>query len=92
MSYAVEDEPKFTIKAATDNIGRRTNGKGDITVVSPANSAVAPTVPSFMYIAPAKRGNAAANVERIALFAAMADAAIGRYAVTRYVKVEVKTK
>lgn len=69
-----------------------TYGSGAMTAVSPANSAVAPTVPSLLYIASAKRGKAAANVERVALFDAMADAAIGRYAVTRYVNVEVKTK
>ena len=61
-------------------------------VVSPASKAVAPTVPSLAYIAGANSGNPAANELRIALFAAMADAAIGRYATTRYVKVDVKTK
>lgn len=40
----------------------------------------------------AKRGNTPANVERMALFAAIADAAIGRYAVTMYVNVDVNTK
>lgn len=58
---------------------------------SPANSAVAPTVPSLLYIAGANRGNPAAKDERSALFPAIAEAASGRYAVTRYVKVEVKT-
>jgi len=61
-------------------------------VMSPARSAVAPTVPNRWYIAPAKSGNTAAKEERMALFDAIADAAMGRYAVTRYVKVDVKTK
>jgi len=69
-----------------------TYGKGAMMVVSPASNAVAPTVPSLAYIAGANSGNPAANELRIALFAAMADAAIGRYATTRYVKVDVKTK
>jgi hypothetical protein len=60
-----------------------THGSGAITVVKPARSAVAPTVPSLVYIAPANKGNPAANDERSALFAAMADAAMGRYATTR---------
>jgi hypothetical protein len=47
-------------------------------VVRPASNAVAPTVPNFVYMAPANKGNTAANDERIALFAAMAEAAIGR--------------
>ena len=70
----------------------RTYGSGAMRVISPARSAVAPTVPRALYICPAKRGNTAANVERIALFAAIALAAIGRYAVTRYVKTEVKMR
>ena len=69
-----------------------THGKGAIIVVRPANNAVAPTVPNRSYIAPANRGNAAANADRSALLLAMADAAIGRYAVTRYVNVDVNTK
>lgn len=74
----------------TPEIG--TYGSGAIKVVNPASSAVAPTVPSLAYIAGANRGNPAANDERIALFAAIADAAIGRYATTRYVKTELYTK
>ena len=58
----------------------------------PASRAVAPTVPSRLYIAPANSGNAAANADLIALFDAIAEAAIGRYAVTKYVKTDVKTK
>lgn len=61
-------------------------------VVNPASNAVAPTVPSLEYIAGANNGNPAANADRIALFDASADAAIGRYATTRYVKTELKTK
>jgi hypothetical protein len=61
-------------------------------VARPARRAVAPTVPSLLYMAPANNGNAAANADRSALLLAMAEAAIGRYAVTRYVNVDVKTK
>ncbi len=69
-----------------------THWSGASTVVRPARSAVAPTAPRRSYIARANNGNTAANVERIALFAAIADAAIGRYAVTVYVNVDVNTK
>ena len=69
-----------------------THGNGAMIVVRPANNAVAPTVPKRSYIAPANRGNTAAKVDRSALLLAMADAAIGRYAVTRYVNVDVNTK
>lgn len=69
-----------------------THGNGAMSVVRPANNAVAPTVPNRSYIAPANRGNAAAKADRRALLLAMADAAIGRYAVTRYVNVDVNTK
>ena len=58
--------------------------------MSPARSAVAPTVPRASYICPANNGKTAANVERSALLAAIALAAIGRYAVTRYVNTPVK--
>lgn len=71
---------------------RKTHGNGAMSVVNPANSAVAPTVPSFLYMAPANSGNTAAKEKRSAEFDAIAEAAIGRYAVTRYVKTEVKTK
>lgn len=47
-------------------------------VINPASRAVAPTVPSRWYIAPANRGKAAAKDDRIALLAAIADAAMGR--------------
>lgn len=57
---------------------RTTHGKGAMTAVNPAKSAVAPTVPSLRYMAPANKGNAAANEERIKLFPAMAEAALGR--------------
>jgi len=72
--------------------GTHTHGNGAIIVVRPASNAVAPTVPNRSYIAPANRGNAAAKADRRALLLAMADAAIGRYAVTRYVNVDVNTK
>ena len=68
---------------------RWTHGRGAMRVASPASKAVAPTVPSRSYICPAKSGNAAANDVRTAAFAAIADAAIGRYAVTRYVNTPV---
>ena len=57
-------------------------------VVKPAKSAVAPTVPSLSYICPANSGKPAAKLVRTNVFAAMADAAMGRYAVTVYVKIE----
>ena len=69
-----------------------THGKGAMSVARPASSAVAPTVPRRSYICPAKSGNTAANVLRSALLLAIALAAIGRYATTRYVKTEVKMK
>lgn len=47
-------------------------------VVKPASNAVAPTVPSRLYIAGANSGNAAANVHLSALLLAIAEAAIGR--------------
>ena len=46
-------------------------------------------MPSRLYIAGANNGNTAANKDLKALFEAIADAAMGRYAVTRYVKVDV---
>jgi len=54
-------------------------------VARPASSTVAPTVPKAAYICAVNNGNAAANDERIAELLAIADAAIGRYATTRYV-------
>ena len=60
-----------------------TYGKGAIMVISPASRAVAPTVPNLWYIWPANNGKPAAKLDRTALFAAIALAAIGRYAVTR---------
>ena len=47
-------------------------------VMTPARSAVAPSVPSLVYICPANSGNAAAKDERMNAFAAIAEAAIGR--------------
>lgn len=66
------------------------NGKGAAIVITPASRAVAPSVPSVMYIWPAKSGKAAANMERANAFAAIALAAMGRYALTRYVNVDEK--
>jgi hypothetical protein len=54
--------------------------------------AVAPTVPSLAYSGAANNGNTAAKLDRIALFAAIAEAAMGLYVVTRYVNVDVNTK
>lgn len=71
---------------------KTTYGSGVMSVVSPASRAVAPTVPRRSYIWPANSGNTAANVDRSALLLAIADAAIGRYATTRYVNVDVKMK
>jgi hypothetical protein len=59
-----------------------TDGSGDINVASPANNAVAPTVPSRVYMALANNKNAAAKVDRMKLLLARADATIGRYATT----------
>ena len=56
----------------------------------PARKAVAPTVPILAYICPAKSGKAAAKRERTNALAAITDAAMGLYADTRYVKVDVK--
>lgn len=52
-------------------------------VITPANNAVAPTVPRAVYIWPANNGKAQANDDRANAFAAIADAAMGRYAITR---------
>lgn len=49
-----------------------------MSVVKPASSAVAPTVPSLLYMALANSGNAAAKEKRIATLLARAEAAIGR--------------
>lgn len=73
-------------------MSRATHGIGAARVVKPASSAVAPTVPRRWYICPAKSGNAAANDVRTKVFEDIADAAIGRYAVTRYVKMVEKQK
>lgn len=54
----------------------------------PVRSAVTSTLPKRPYIA---GENATANTDLSALFSAMADVAMGRYAVARYRKVEVKT-
>lgn len=56
----------------------KTYGKGVMSVVKPASSAVAPTVPSLLYMALANSGNAAAKEKRIATLLARAEAAIGR--------------
>lgn len=60
-----------------------TYGSGAARVVSPANIAVAPTAPMRMYICLANSGKAAADEPRINVLEAIADAATGRYAVTR---------
>jgi hypothetical protein len=85
-SDSVEDESKQVAKVSSDNKScEKTYGRGAINVVSPASKAVAPTVPSLWYIAPAKRGKAQPKLDRMKLFPAMPDAAIGRYATTKYV-------
>ena len=61
----------------------RTYGNGAMIAAKLAISAVAPTVPRRWYMAPANNGKAAAKVDRIALLLAIADAAIGRYTVTK---------
>jgi hypothetical protein len=69
-----------------------TDGSGAITVVSPAKSAVAPTVPRRLYIYSAIRGKAQARIVLKKVLPAMAEAATGLYATTRYVNTEVKVK
>ena len=69
-----------------------TYGSGAITVVSPASSDVAPTVPSLLYICPANRGNAAAKIVRIAALHVRADTAADWYASTMYVMEDVNMK
>jgi hypothetical protein len=93
-SDSVEDESKQVVEFSADRSRShgKTYGRGAINVVSPASKAVAPTVPSLWYIAPAKRGKAQPKLDRMKLFPAMADAAIGRYATTKYVNTEVKAK
>ena len=49
-----------------------------MTAVSPANNAVAPTVPSLEYIAPANKGKPAAKELLMKLLLAIALAAMGR--------------
>jgi len=73
-------------------IAYSTKGSGAIAVVSPANSSVAPMVPSALYICPANKGNAAANEVRIVVLHPRALAATGLYATTMYVKEDVKIK
>lgn len=59
------------------------NGKGAETVMIPAKSAVAPSVPNLSYICPANSGKAAAKDDRTKAFADNEEAAMGRYAATR---------
>ena len=65
-----------------------THGSVEANVVTPAKSAVAPTVPNLLYICLAKSGNAAAVAVLTNVFAAIALAAIGLYAVTVNVNIE----
>jgi len=83
---------EFQINKEPNRKKKRTRGSGAINVVNPANSAVAPTVPILSYIAPENSGKTAANAALSAAFAAIADAATGRYATTRYVSTDVNTK
>ena len=69
---------------------KSTDGRGAASVVKPASNAVAPTVPRRTYICLAKRENPPAAPILMNALDAIADAAIGRYAVTRYVKIETK--
>ena len=73
----VEDKPALWISLCVAGMMVFTDGSGADIVVNPANKAVAPTVPRRWYICPAKSGNAAANVVRTKVLAAMDDAAIG---------------
>ena len=56
----------------------------------PASNAVAPTVPSVLYMPVEKSGNAAANIVLMTALPVKASAAKWRYATVRYVNVEVK--
>ena len=81
--YQLNKEPKRK---------KRTHGSGAINVANPTNNAVAPTVLIHSYVARENSGKTAANAALSALFAAIADAATGRYATTRYVSTDVNTK
>ena len=74
------------------NTVNMTHGSGAIAIVIPASSAVAPTVPSVLYICPANKGNAAAKVVRIVVLHVSANDAIDLCATTMYVKEDVKMK
>lgn len=65
------------------------HGSGAMRVISPARNAVAPTVPMRLYIWFANSGNAAPKHARMIAHPESAAAAIGRYAVTKYVKTEM---
>ncbi len=56
----------------------------------PASNAVAPTVPSLLYMAVEKSGKAPAKHVRMTALPVRASAARCRYATVRYVNVEVK--
>ena len=68
----------------------KTHGSGANNVAKPATSAVAPTIPNVSYIAGVNNGNVAAKQPLMKLLLASTEAAMGRYAVTRYVKVDEK--
>lgn len=64
---AIENKPAVRqFSPHTQN--SHTHGKGAMTVMRPASSAVAPTVPKRWYIAVENRGKAAANVVRMIAF------------------------
>lgn len=69
-----------------------TDGSGAIIVVSPAKSAVAPTAPSRSYMYLATRGKVHAKTDLQKVLPAIAEAATGLYATTKYVNTEVKVK
>jgi hypothetical protein len=66
-------QPSFNLE--TDP---KTHGSGAIIVHRPASSAVAPVVPSVLYMAPANSGKTPAKVDLTKALLAMTDAAHGR--------------
>lgn len=67
-----------------------THGSGANNVAKLATRAVAPTVPKVSYISCVNNGNIDAKQHLTKLLLAITEAAMGRYAVARYVKVDEK--
>jgi len=71
---------------------KKMKGNGAISKVSPAKSAMAPTLPSRLNMGRAMRGNATHSMERRKALEAIADAECSRYVDTIKVKTELKHK